>query len=129
MTLPRLRYRHINQRPYNPKNRLHNRHHYVVGTPPYARLDRTREVVDESYPRCFLGKGFEGESDERADVATRGEHGDFPTLEVACIDGAFFAPREHGDDTAKGGGVLEEWPVRQVSIGYLFRNARHIQRA
>lgn len=37
-----------------------------------------------------------------------GEHGDLPGLEVARVDGAFFAAGEDGDHTTEGGGLLEE---------------------
>lgn len=69
----------------------------------------TREVVDESHVRCFLGKGFEGQSDKRAAVATLGAHRDLPTLKVVRVDWAFFTSNEYGNDTTKGSGPLEEW--------------------
>ena len=30
-------------------------------------------------------------------------------MEIGCDNWAFFSGREHADDTAKGGGFLEEW--------------------
>jgi hypothetical protein len=65
--------------------------------------------VDESHVRCFLGKGFKGQCDKRADVATLGEHRDLPSLEVARVDRAFLTTSEYGDNTTKGSGLLEEW--------------------
>ena len=65
--------------------------------------------MDESHVRCFLGKGFKGQGDKRAGVATLGEHRDLPSLEVARVDWAFFTTSEYGDDTAKAGGLLEGW--------------------
>jgi hypothetical protein len=30
-------------------------------------------------------------------------------LKIGCVNRAFFSGREYADDTAKGGGFLEEW--------------------
>jgi hypothetical protein len=78
--------------------------------------------VDESHVWCFLSKGFKRQSNERADVATLGEHRDLPSLEVARVNWALFAPSEYGDDATKGSGLLEEWQKVEdessTAIGY-----------
>lgn len=49
---------------------VQNGYRCTLATSQKVRLDRTREVVDESHVRCFLGKGFEGQGDKRAGMAT-----------------------------------------------------------
>jgi hypothetical protein len=62
--------------------------------------------MHERYIRCFLRKGFKRDGCERGAVAGKCADGDFPALDIARVERAFFAGCEDVDDATEGRGVL-----------------------
>ena len=108
MTLATLLVGDIDQRPDDLENDIERSDGRALTDSRQVRLDRAGEVVDEGHVGGFFGESLEGESDQGAGVAARGEHGNLPGWQVVCEDGPFFAGGEDGDDTAEGGGLLKE---------------------
>lgn len=98
----------VHKRGYEFEEPIHNRYRCTLATSQKVRLDRTREVVDESHIRCLLCESLEGQCNERAGMAPRRKRRDLQSFKVVDADWTLFTGSGCGDDTAKGSSLLKE---------------------
>jgi hypothetical protein len=65
-------------------------------------------LVHETHFRGSLRSGFQGESDERTEMATQSEEGGVTPGEIIGVERPFERAGCDGDDAAEGAGALEE---------------------